>query len=70
LKIKRCLLDKIKPHIMYSEIEYYLHGFGEKEIENNDVYALARTLSDEALPSYQDRFDTIRCYRRSEYDKL
>jgi len=59
LKIKRCLLDKIKPHIMYSEIEYYLHGFGEKEIENNDVYALARTLSDEALPSYQDRFDTI-----------
>ncbi len=52
-------MDKIKPHIMYAEIEYFLHGFGEKEIENSDVYALARTLSDEAFPSYQDKFDTM-----------
>ncbi|MDO8727177.1 MAG: hypothetical protein Q7J35_14000 [Candidatus Methanoperedens sp.] len=52
-------MDKIKPKIIYAEIEYYLHGFGEKEIENNEIYALARTLSDEALPSYQDKSDTI-----------
>jgi hypothetical protein len=47
---------------MYAEIGYYLHGFGEKEIENDEIYALARTLSDEALPSYQDKSDMINTY--------
>jgi hypothetical protein len=52
-------MDKIKPQITYAEMEYYLHGFGEKEIENTEIYNLVRTLSDEALPSYQDKSDTI-----------
>ncbi len=52
-------MEKIKPQIVYAEMEYYLHGFGEKEIENTEIYTLVRTLSDEALPSYQDKSDTI-----------
>ena len=52
-------MDKIKTKITFAEMEYYLHGFGEKEIENTEIYEMVRTLSDEALPSYQDRSDTI-----------
>lgn len=52
-------MNEIKPQIIYAEMEYYLHGFGEKEIENTVIYTLARTLSDEALPSYLDKSDTI-----------
>jgi hypothetical protein len=29
-------MDKIKPEITFAEMEYYLHFFGEKEIENQD----------------------------------
>lgn len=49
----------IEPEITFTELEYYLHGFGEKEIENTETYNMVRTLSDEALPSYQDKLDTI-----------
>ncbi len=54
------LLSEFNPKLTYSEIEYLtgdrmsLQG---KKIENTSVYNLVRELTDQAFPSYEDRYD-------------
>lgn len=46
-----------KPKISFAEIDYYLDGFREKLIENNQIYRLVEELINQAFPSYEDEYD-------------
>lgn len=47
-------LNKLRPKIHYDDIEYYLHGFDERQVENDKVYTLAEELTNLAYPTYED----------------
>ncbi len=47
----------LTPQITFAELEYYIDRFSEKQIENTLIYKLTKRLTDEELPSYQDKFD-------------
>ena len=53
----RNLSTRFKPKIHYSDIEYYLHIFEERQVENDKVYALAEELTNLAYPTYEDHVD-------------
>ena len=46
-----------KPKIDSDNLEYYLHDFEERQVENDKVYGLVEELTDTAYPTYEDRFD-------------
>ena len=48
---------RFKPKLHYDDIEYYLHGFNEKCIENDKVYVLTEELTQSACPTYDDNID-------------
>lgn len=50
-------LSNFKPKLCSEDIEYYLHGFNERQIENNEVYALVEELTGLAYPTYEDQYD-------------
>lgn len=48
------MMNKLKPKIRYDDIEYHLHGFEERHIESDKVYALAEELTNFAYPTHED----------------
>lgn len=46
-----------KPKLHSYELEHYLHGFDEKQVESTQVYELAETLTGLAYPTYEDEYD-------------
>ncbi len=51
------LLTHFKPKLHYDDIEYYLQGFEERNVENDKVYALTEELTNLAHPTYEDHVD-------------
>lgn len=47
-------MNKIKPKTHYDDIEYHLHGFEEKQVDNDKIYALTEELTSLAYPTYED----------------
>jgi len=47
-------MNKFKPKIHYDDIEYHLHGFEERQVENDKIYALAEELTNLAYPTHED----------------
>lgn len=48
---------RFEPKLHYDDIEYHLHSFDERHVENDKVYALAEELMDLAYPTYEDHID-------------
>lgn len=51
------LSTHFKPKLSSDNIEYYIHGFDERQIENDEVYMLVKDLVDLAYPTYENEFD-------------
>lgn len=50
------LLD-FKPKVHSDDIEYYLHEFNERQVENDKVNTLLENLTNLAHPTYEDQYD-------------
>lgn len=48
---------RFKPKLHYDDIECYLHGFEERQVESDKVYALVEELTNLAHPTYEDHID-------------
>lgn len=48
---------RFEPKLHYDDIEYHLHGFDERHVENDKIYAMAEELMDMAYPTYEDHID-------------